>query len=214
MRIQVNEKAYLQELNCAKIELNSKPSLMAKTINTEDTLVVVVDMVVGFCKEGALCSPRNEKIISDIKVVLDALPNAQKVFIRDCHDENSVEFKSYPHHCHNKKESALVSEFSKYGGFDVPKNSTNGFFALCEKLPSVWEYKNIVLVGVCSDICVMQLALTLKGYADEKNLVNNIIVLTDCVETYDAPTHNADLQNMFALKFMEQAGIGLFKDIK
>ena len=213
MNLRFDEKEAARALNCYKIELNAKPDLMAVAINSDKTLCLIVDMINGFCKTGALASPRLAAVTAPVRAVLEALPNAKKVFVRDCHAKNSMEFKWFPPHCHTGKESAVISELAGISGTDVAKNSTNGFFALHSKIPDLNTFTNIVIVGVCTDICVMQLSLTLRAYLNESNAPTNIITFTDALETYDSPVHSAELSNLFALKFMEQAGIQVFKNI-
>ncbi len=216
MKIQTDEKKASAELNCYKIELNNKPDLMAQTLNNDGSLVLVVDTVNGFCKSGALYSDRCAEIIPDVAAFLERVPQARKIFVRDCHSETAEEFKTFPPHCHNAEESAVVDELYPFfrESIDLPKNSTNGFYALSEAIPEISAYANIAVVGVCTDICVMQLCLSLKAYFNEIDAPANVIVFTDLVETYDSNLHGADLSNMFALKFMEQAGVQLFKNVK
>ncbi len=215
MKIRFNEKEAAREINCYKIELDAKPALMAKTVDSESTLLIIVDMINGFCKKGALSSPRLLEAAAPIRILAETLPRAKKVFFRDCHNEKkAVEFKWFPPHCHTAEESAVVDELRGItGGIDIPKNSTNGFFMLTNRIPDLTFYTNIIIVGVCTDICVMQLALTLRAHLNEINSAANVITFTDCVETYDSPVHNGELSNLFALKFMEQAGIQVFKNV-
>ena len=213
MELKLNEKKAAQTLNSYRIEYNAKPNLMAATINNDNTLVIVIDMIVGFCVEGALSSSRAANVIAPIRDLLLKLPKARKAFVRDCHEENAIEFKSFPPHCHNKLESALVKDLAEFLDIDVPKNSTNGFFALRNIVNDLASYKNVVLVGVCTDICVLQLGLTLKAYFNEMNRDNNVIVFSSCVETYDSPLHDAELSNVMALKLLEQAGVIVYKGI-
>ena len=213
MENQFDEKELAKQLNCDKIEYNLKPTVLANVLNNEQSLVIVVDMINGFCKVGALSSPRCKAVIEPIKNLLDKLPNAKKVFVRDCHSQNAAEFKFFPVHCADENESALVDELKGYNGIDLPKNSTNGFNALLAKLPNLEFYNHFIVVGVCTDICVMQLALSLRSYLNETNLDASVITFTDCCETFDAPNHNADLSNLFALKFMSGAGIKIFKKV-
>jgi len=211
MKIQFNEKEAASKFNCLRIELNAKPDLLAKSINTDTTLVLVVDMIEGFCRRGALASKRCEAKILPIRDLLEKLPLAKKVFIRDVHTKESAEFKSFPPHCDTRQESTLVKELAHIKGADLPKNSTNAFFSLIKKIPEIDKYNNIVIVGVCTDICIMQLGLTLKTYFNETDRPSNIMIFTECVDTFDSPTHDAELSNLFALKFLEQAGIQLFR---
>ncbi|MCL2847338.1 MAG: cysteine hydrolase [Firmicutes bacterium] len=214
MNITIDGKEAARKINCYRIELNAKPNLLATTINNDRTLVIVVDMINGFCKKGALASQRSASKIEPIEQLLEKLPNTKKVFVRDCHSKDSIEFKSYPPHClANDSESELVKELSDFDGIDIAKNSTNAFFALQNSVLDMHRYTNIVLVGVCTDICVMQLGLTLKAYFNEKNFTTNILTIIDCVDTFDSPLHDAELSNIFALKFLEGAGIDIYKSV-
>ena len=214
MKIRLNEKEAARKLNCYRIELNAKPNLLAATINNDRTLVVVVDMVNGFCKKGALASFRSFERIAPIADMLQKLPNVKKVFVRDVHSDKSTEFKSYPPHCLvGDIESELVRELSDFEHIDVAKNSTNAFFALQNSPLELNHYTNILIVGVCTDICIMQLALTLKSYFNEKNFTSNILTIMDCIDTFDSPEHDAELSNLFALKFLEGAGVDIYKKL-
>lgn len=203
----------LKELNCMKIDLAAKPNLMAKAVNNEGTLAVVVDMIGGFCTGGALASERAAAVVKPIMAFCEKLDRVKKVFVRDCHGANAAEFRTFPPHCHTPAESAVVGELAGYIGLDVPKNSTNAIFALIKAVPDLAEYKNFLIVGVCSDICVMQLATSLKAYLNEVNAPRNVITFTDYVDTYDSPLHDAELMNLFAMKFMEDAGVQIFKNL-
>lgn len=212
MLIKLDENL-LKELNCYKIEINSKPGLMTKAVNNNSTMLIVVDMINGFINDGALASPRCKAIVPNLVRVAENLSEAKKVFLRDCHSDASMEFKWFPAHCHNKKESAVVSELAEYAAIELDKNSTNGFWSLIKKFPDLSGFKNFLIVGVCTDICVLQLALSLRSYLNENNLAGNVITFTDYLETYDSPLHNADINNLFSVKLMEQAGIQIFKNI-
>jgi len=213
MKISFDEKEIAKQINCYKIECNAKPDLMAKTLNNDKTMVVVVDMINGFCKKGNLSSPRSEACIAPIKQFLNKVPLSKKVFVRDEHSDSSIEFKTFPVHCTDKTESAWVKELSGFDAIDLAKNSTNAFFVLKNRIGDLAAFNNIVVIGVCTDICVMQLALTLRAYFNELNASTNVLVFTDCVDTYDSPLHDANLSNLFAIKFLEQAGVQIFKNI-
>jgi len=79
----------------------------------------------------------------------------------------------------------------------VPKRRYSGFFGtdlerlLAELAPDVVE-----VVGVCTDICV------LHTVADLRNRDYRVVVRRELVETYEAPGHQADEINRFALAHM------------
>ena len=93
------------------------------------------------------------------------------------------------------------------------KNSTSAIFSkgLLENIEKMKKLEEVVVVGCCTDICVINLAIPLQNYFDEKNRDISIVVPTNAVETYDSPNHNAEEYNNWAFKGMNQAGIKLVK---
>ncbi len=210
MKISFDERELSGALLCGQLEMNNKPTLMRKTLAGKKNMLVIVDMVKGFCEFGALSSERCKAIIPQIKRAAELMPDAEKIFVRDCHSENSAEFGYFPKHCVGE-ESEIVPELLALGGVEVKKNSTDAFIQLLSARSNLLDYDNVFITGVCTDICVMQLALSVRAYISEFNGNGNVVTLTDAVETYDSPTHNADLYNMTALKLMEQSGVLVFK---
>lgn len=99
----------------------------------------------------------------------------------------------------------------------IKKNSTNGFLVkeFQDELTLLLKagFNNFVVVGCVTDICVKQFALTLRAYLNQYDLEGEVIIPIDSVETYDAPWHNANAMNLFALLEMKSNGIILVKDI-
>lgn len=212
MKVSFDERELCGALLCGQIEINNKPTLMRKTLCDKKNMLVIVDMVKGFCDFGALSAPRCKEIAPEIVRTVRLLPDAEVVFVRDCHTEQSAELRYFPAHCVGE-ESELIDELSGIVGLDVRKNSTDAFVQLLSSKNNLLDYDNIVITGVCTDICVLQLAQSLRAYVSEFNGHGNVVVLTDAVETFHSPTHNADLYNMTALKLMEQSGVLLFKKL-
>lgn len=212
MKISFDEKEITAALLCGKIEVNNKPALLSKTLAGKKVMLVIVDMVKGFCVSGALSSPRCALIAPEIKRIANMLPGADRVFIRDCHNSKSAEFNYFPEHCVGE-ESEVIPELITMGGSEVKKNSTNGFIQLLGARSNLLDYDAIIITGVCTDICVLQLALSIRAYISEFNGNGNVVVFTDAVETYDSPTHNADLYNLTSIKLMEQSGVRVFKKL-
>ena len=190
-----------------------------KTLEDVKQLLIVIDMVNGFVREGAMASQNIEHIIPEIERLVKKFTeenDKQVVFIKDTHLENAREFKRYPVHClKNTSESENVDELKKYESMAIiyEKNSTSAIFSkgLLENLAKMKKLEEVVLVGCCTDICVINLAIPLQNYLDENNRDIELIVPTNACETYDAPNHNADEWNQMAYKFMEQSGIKLVK---
>lgn len=190
---------------------SEKEKVDLSLLNHDLTAVIVVDLVNGFAKEGSLYSDRVEGIIEEAKLVLDQLRDANHVFLCDAHTTTAAEFSVYPSHCiRGSKESELVGELEPMleKGIRIEKNSTNGFL---EESFQDWlkkhDIKHYVIIGCCTDLCVMQFALTLKTHYNRLNREIDIVVLEDVVETYHLQTHPGDFMHIMALKFMQDMGI-------
>ena len=180
--------------------LENLKSLSIYNLDLNKTGLFIVDMNNGFAKEGALSSPRVEEIIepiADFGKVISSKINTIVAFT-DTHDEDAVEFKSYPAHClRGDMESEVVKEIL---AIDIEKYK---------------DLDNFIVVGCCTDICVYQFVLTLKTYFNQNNLDKNIIVPMNLVETYDIDmVHSGDFLNTIFLNSMMQNGINVVKEIK
>ncbi len=190
-----------------------------KDLENVKKLLVVVDMVNGFVREGAMASQNIEHIVPEIESLVDYFTSSddRKVaFVKDTHDSNAREFKRYPVHCLKEtSESENIDELKKYENMSLihEKNSTSAIFpsSLLESIDKMKKIEEVVIVGCCTDICVINLAIPLQNYFDQINRDIPIIVPKNAVETYDAPFHKASEWNEMAFKFMEQAGIKLVK---
>jgi nicotinamidase-related amidase len=178
------------------------------------SLLVVVDMVNGFIKKGAMADQYINHITPGlIKLIEQKLNENEGVaFIRDTHDIDSTEFKKFPPHCvKGSGEEELIDELKPYEdkSLTYEKNSTSTIFAknFMNDISMMKALKEIIITGCCTDICVLNAAIPLINYFDEENRNVNVIVRSDLVETYDSPNHNRDEYNEMALKLMRQAGI-------
>jgi len=200
--------------------MGNLPVLEMESLQENQTALVIVDMINGFVREGALKSPRVEAIIPEIVGLMrkcDAKDIAKLAFA-DCHTEASPEFGAYPVHCmKGNSESEVIDEIKEVGGFTlIEKNSTNGFI---EDDFLKWRDENnqidtFIVTGDCTDICVQQFAITLKTWFNMLNKKARIIVPINAVETYDLGMHNGDLVNVMALYNMFINGIELVKEVK
>ena len=201
-------------------EINGLPTMSLSDFAPEKTALIVVDVVNGFIREGAMASPLVEGIIPEVAKLMTMCNKAEipVVAFADCHKEDCSEFASFPPHCiENTSESELVDELKKVGGyFLMKKNSTNGFH---EKIFKQCLIQNpttntFIVVGDCTDICVMQFCLTLKTWYTQQNRNIDIYIPVNAAETYDAPNHDADFMNIAAYKLMKDSGIKFVKEIK
>ena len=180
-------------------------------------LLIVVDMVNGFVKEGAMADNYISHIIPNIeKMVKEFLNEEGKavIFIKDNHEENASEFLRYPKHCViGTNEANLVDELVPYEEYSYvySKNSTSAIYApnFLDDISKMENLEKVYGTGCCTDICVTNLVIPLQNYFDQSDKNVEIIVPKDSVETYDAPFHNRDEWNKKAFEFMNQAGIKL-----
>ncbi len=196
------------------------PDIKLADLDQNRTILVIIDMINGFIREGALKSPRIEGItpkIANLSAKCNDL-GIQKIAFADCHTNDSPEFESYPVHClKDSYEAQIVDEIKEVGGYQlIEKNSTNGFLedTFCTWLDQNKHVDTFILTGDCTDICVLQFALTLKTWFNRNNKKVRVIVPADMVETYDLGLHDAQLMNIMALYNMIINGIEVVQTIK
>lgn len=200
--------------------LDTKPSLLLEELPSDNTALIIVDMINGFAKEGALQSPRVKEIIPEI-VSLSMMcdrANIQKLAFADAHTHESPEFESYPMHClKGTSESEIVDEIKEVGGYKlILKNSTNGFL---EEDFQMWLDENahidhFIIVGDCTDICIQQFAVTLKTWFNKANKKSRVIVPINAAQTYDFELHNGNLMQIMSLYMMLLNGIEIVKEVR
>ena len=185
------------------------------------SVLFVIDMNNGFAKSGPLSSKRVEKLIPSIVEHIEIFNSFNNPIIAftDSHKKECLEFKSYPIHClENSYESEIVDEIKQFNDIMIiKKSSTNAF--LEEETKKYIDsfvrdgYKNFVLCGCITEVCVKQFAQTLKAYLNVINKDINVIVPINSVDTYDSPEHNADIINLFSFYEMNSCGIKIVKNI-
>ena len=182
--------------------------------------LIVVDMVNGFVREGVLHDSKIANIIPrQIELIKEnQRENGLTIFIKDTHEENSVEFKRFGNtkHCvKGTSEADLVDELKVYENknnvISIEKNSTSymeapDFRNLIEKLVNL---KEINVVGCCTDICDFNGTMALANYMDQWNKNIEIKVHTDAVATYAESDRKKYVDAAYLL--MEQQGIQLVK---
>ena len=185
-----------------------------KNLTNIERLLINVDMVNGFINVGVMHDAEIAKIVpTHIKLLKEFSGEKDCVFfVKDGHNENSVEFDKFPKHCvKGTFEAEIVEELKPFlkGANIYEKNSTSAIFAkgFLSDVAQMKNLKEVVIVGCCTDICVLNLALPLANYFDEMNRKVNIIVPKDAVETYNSPSHNREEYNEMAFKLMAQAGV-------
>lgn len=222
MKFEVSQDKHRVQEVLQRIEqkLKASDSLHLEEFEPSQTAVVFVDIIEGFVNIGSLSSNRALNILPYIKTLNENTKGFHKIYFADTHPENCTEFKTYPPHCiEHTKESELVSELvydqEDENSLLIPKNCTNGF--LTEQFQE-WLKENpnvdqFIIVGLVTDICVMQFSLTLKAYFDQINKEVQLYVPIEGVETFEveATDHMAQLMNLFALYNMQMNGIKILK---
>ncbi|MCX7924026.1 MAG: cysteine hydrolase [Clostridia bacterium] len=213
-------KRSTETLNAILDMLEDLAAVNLKELKVENTVLIMVDMINGFTREGALQSPRVEALIPEI-TRLSRVCGEQgigKLAFADCHTQVSPEFGAYPVHClAGTREGEVVDELKAVGGYElIEKNSTNGFLEekFQEWLKANPQIDNFIVVGDCTDICVQQFAITLKTYYNIVNKNVRVIVPVNAVDTYDFAIHNGDLMQVMALYNMMGNGIEVVKGIE
>lgn len=167
-------------------------------------LLFVVDMVNGFVKEGAMHDNKIMEIVDVIKEECEC--HEDRIFIADTHEKDAIEFNSFPVHCvKGTSEAEIIDELKPYVTTLLEKNSTNTFHVLDKEI--LKDYDSFMIVGCCSDICVLQFALSLKTYLNQMNMPKQVVLVEKGVATYDAPTHPASDYHKMAINMMAQSGI-------
>ncbi len=190
---------YMDTISTMKMEQLDKP------------LIFVVDMINGFVKEGDMSDYAIFDIVEGIQQLLDY--SSPSVFICDGHTLDCKEFNSFPIHCvKGTEESAVIDELLPYVKTKFYKNSTNAFTAkevyhFIEE--NIQQYRDIVIVGCCTDICILQLALSINTYLNENNLIDHrVLAPINLLETYHIDAlHDAMKFNEMACTLMQLNGI-------
>lgn len=192
--------------------------MKTKKLEEMERLLIVVDMVNGFVREGMMASKNIEHIIPEIERLVQKCKEegCGVAFIKDTHLENAREFHRYPKHCvKGTSEAELITELQPYEeeALVYEKNSTSAIYApnFLTDIDAMKKLKEIIIVGCCTDICDLNLAIPLQNYFDQMDRDVEIVIPKDAVETFDAPNHNSDIYNEHAFALMEQAGVQLVK---
>ena len=203
-------------------DISSSPVINLSSLDIEKTKLCIVDVINGFIKCGPLSDESISQIIPEINLLskVASEKGMEIISFYDNHDENSPEFESFPPHClEGTEEASVVDELGWLEAYErykcLPKKSTNAFFENDIKALTSDDGKTdtFIVVGDCTDICVLQFALALKVNANANGKRVRVIVPVDCVDTYNAPMHNKNLMNLMSLRIMKNSGIEIVRKI-
>lgn len=183
----------------------------------------IVDMNNGFVNFGAMANPDYNNLVPEQLKLVDKFRKEDELvnFILEGHVEDAVEFLLYPKHCVlGTPEAELIPELlpeqTKENTNTYYKNSINGGLNLDLQLDldDLRDLKEIVICGVCTDLCVMDFARTLARYLDEINLHVHIFLVAEACDTYEAPGHSRDEETQIAYHVMQTAGVEVVANLE
>lgn len=194
-----------------------------KNLKFYEGMLIVVDMVNGFVKEGALADPEIGRIVPrQLSLIKEAHEKGHLVvFIQDTHREDSKEHRRFGGALHcvlGTKEVELIDELKDWKNQEdticIPKNSTSFMEApkFRELMKEASQLKEIDVVGCCTDICIANGTMGLANYLDEWNRDVEVRVHTDAIATFGEEARKNYVEA--AMLLMEQQGIQLVKERK
>lgn len=227
----------------AALPAESVSSLIDQSGGPERVVLVLVDILKGFCEMGPLASERVAEMVAPVKELAEALlkrgvPAKNLVFLNDAHPEDAVEFSAFPPHCvRGTAESEVVDELQPLLNRDgvrvFRKNATNGLFGRDEEGERFFEYLEkrfadgpvaFVVVGDCTDLCIYQNAMGIRLLANEHNARVRVIVPLEHVRTYDlpvevsektgVPAHDGDVMDELFAYHMLMNGIEVVRTVE
>lgn len=195
-----------------------------KNLKVYKKALIIIDMVNGFAKEGgSLYDPAIKELIpGQVKLVKETLNKEDTlvVFIKDTHDDNSVEFDRFGNtgHCvRGSGEEEVVDLLKVFEGLDnvisFEKNSTSfmeidGFRKLIDTTSNIEE---IEVMGCCTDICIVNGVIPMMNHFDQQNRRVDVKIYEDLTETFDSEVHNREEYSKAAYLLMAQQGAKILK---
>lgn len=219
MKTFVNVEKVLQDYERLYRELSQERILPFSDLDSTRTVHIAVDMVNGFVKFGALSS---QEVLSVNQPVADFASRCEDAGIAnyalcDAHPDNCAEFLTYPvHFVAGTAESELTDELKQAANFRVfPKLSVNGWLEDDFRNSVIDKgFDTFILTGDCTDMCVLQLALSLKSGLNRIDRPNRVIVVRELVATCSLPSRLPDTAELSAFLIMQTNGIEVVTHIR
>ena len=181
----------------------------------------IIDMNNGFVNFGAMANPEYNNLVPEQLKLINKFRKENELvnFILEGHDEDALEFKTYPKHCVLGTDEALlipelIGEQDKDNTKTYYKNCINGMLNrnLQDDIKRLEKLREIVVAGVCTDLCVFDFVRTYLRYLDQINKEAKLFVVRNATDTFDAPGHSRLEFSDMAYKFMQQAGAIVVSD--
>lgn len=160
---------------------------------------VIIDMQNDFI-DGALGTKEAQAIVPHIEAKIVASKkndtvHTDVIFTQDTHEENYLDTQEgqklpVPHCIRNTKGWNICRQLLPYTLFATILEKPT--FGSTELIAEVADYDRIVLMGVCTDICVISNALLLKAFYPEKQ----ICVDSSCCAGVTPESHERALEAM------------------
>lgn len=208
---------------------------LAEVIGDDPANVVLmsVDMINGFCKEGPLASERVGALAGPVVSIFQRaydLGVRNLVLTQDTHDPNTEEFQAYPPHCvRGTAESEAIDELKALPFYNditiIEKNALNSYVhtTLNEWLAQRPNLETFIIVGDCTDLCVYATAMHARIEANARTIHRRVIVPASTVDTFDITVntaqaagikaHDGDLHHVLFLHHMALNGVEVVRDL-
>lgn len=160
-------------------------------------LLVVVDMQNDFI-DGSLGTKEAVEIVSNVEKKIEEFRKYGDavIFTRDTHNENylsSQEGKNLPvEHCIKGQEGWQISSLLSVGDSPIFDKPAFGSIELAEYVATLKDLEEIVLVGLCTGICVISNAIILKAKLPEVP----VVVDSSCCACVTPESHKTALEAM------------------
>ena len=210
-------------INNLKIGDKDMKNIELERRNDYKKALFVIDMNNGFVNFGAMANPTYNNLVPEQLRMIEKFRKEDQLinFILEGHNEGAVEFNTYPAHCiKGTAEADLIPEFIN----EQNKNNTNTYYKNCingmlnrnlqDDIKALKDLKEVIIEGVCTDLCVFDFGRTALRYFDELNRDIKMFVVKNAVDTFDAPGHNREEWTDMAFKFLGQAGAIIVDDIE
>ena len=195
--------------------------------------VLCVDLLVGFCSEGPLASPRVGALVPKVAGFLTDAWSAgirHLLLASDAHPPDSPEFAAFPPHCiAGTREAETAAELLALPFIEQAIHLRKGALSVgLEPEFQEWqrahpEVSEWILVGDCTDLCVYHAAMHLRMQANARGLPVTVRVPAGLVDTYDLPVeaarelgalpHDGDLLHRIFLYHMALNGIRVVREL-
>lgn len=160
-------------------------------------ILAVIDMQNDFI-DGSLGTAEAEEIVGRVREKINKMRScgAAVVFTRDTHGADYLctgEGKRLPvEHCIKGTRGWEISPELDTENSEIIDKPTFGSFKLADYAASIPDLDEIVIVGLCTDICVISNAMILKAKLPEVK----ITVIADCCAGVTPESHRNALEAM------------------